>query len=200
MGKLDGFLKVRGIKELKRYNLPFSKTIFIFDFKQQEKEIDNFIKNRRYISVRSDSRNGPDFCPHNLKCPKEKAKKLIKNLNSRGYAVIIQEYVPWIGDIASGNILILKKSILVELMGEGPLIWLNRDGKVEERIKFKRDDLRESEHSGKRLIGKKRLLNILKMIRSIPPYKVVEFTLRPEGLYFWQIRGDRTARKVETWK
>lgn len=197
MDKLDKFKKIKGIKEVKRYGLSSPKTIFIFDFKKQEREIDNFLKNREYVSVRSDSKSGPDFCPHNLKCPKDKAKALIKELNLKNYAVILQEHIPWRGDKASGNILILKKHILVELMGEGPLAWLNRDGKIEEWIKFKKDDLREIEHLGKRLMEKKELVNILKMVKDLPPYKIIEFTLRPEGLYFWQIRDDKTAKKLE---
>jgi len=191
------FLKIEGIKEASKYKLPISKTIFIFDFDKQGKEIDDFIKDRDYVSIRSDSKNGTDFCPHNLKCISQKAKEFIKDLNLHGYAVILQDYVPWEGDIASGNILILEEYILLELMGEGPLIWLNRDGAMEERIKFRKDNLEEVDHFGKRLIRQKDLANLLNIVKNIPAYKIIEFTLRPEGLYFWQIRDDKTAKEIE---
>lgn len=193
----NNFLKIEGIKEALKYKLPVSKTIFILDFKKQEKEIDNFIKDAKYIAIRSDSKNGSDFCPHDLKCASNKAKEFIRELNLHGYAVILQEYIPWEGDIASGNILILEQHIILELMGEGPLIWLNRDGAIAERIRFKKNNLEEVDHFGKRLIAKKDLTNLLKMVKNIPIYKIIEFTLRPEGLYFWQIRDDQTAKEIE---
>lgn len=191
------FLKIEGIKEAARYNLPISKTIFIFDYEKQGEEIDDFTRDRDYVSIRSDSKNGTDFCPHNLKCPAKKAKEFIKDLNLHGYAVILQDYVPWEGNIASGNILILKNHILLELMKEGPLIWLNRDGAIEERIKFLKSNLEEVSHFGKRLIKKKDLMNLLMTIKDIPVYKIIEFTLRPEGLCFWQIVDDKMAKTLE---
>ena len=194
------FFKIEGIKEAAKYKLPIPKTIFIFDYKKQDREIDDFLKDRDYLEIRSDSKNGTDFCPHNLECPSKKAKEFIKDLNLHGFAAILQDYVPWEGDIASGNILILEKHILLELMGEGPLIWLNRDGTIEERIKFDKSSLKEVDHSGKRLIPKKDLLHLLKIVKDIPVYKIIEFTLRPEGLYFWQIRDDKTAREIENKK
>lgn len=193
----NNFFKIQGIKELKKYKLPFSKTIFIFDCQKQEKEIDEFLKGRKYVSIRSDSKNHSDFCPHDLKCPRNKAKEFIRELNSQSYAAIVSEYVPWEGDKASGNILILRKYILVELMGEGPLIWLNRDGKVDERIKLRKKDLKEVEHLGTRLLEKSDLIKIIKMVKNLPVYKIIEFTVRPEGLYFWQIRDDETAKTME---
>lgn len=193
----NSFLKIEGIKEAVGYKLPVSKTIFVFNFEKQEAEINDFIKGKKYVSVRSDSRNGTDFCPHNLKCPASKAKEFVEYLNSHQYAAIVQEYIPWENDIASGNILILEKHILLELMGEGPLIWLNRDGTLDEWIKFEKKSLKEVGHFGKRLIKKEDLAVILRMVRDIPIHKIIEFTLRPEGLYFWQIRDDKTAKEIE---
>jgi len=201
MGKMglytDKFQKIKGIKEIERHKLPFSKTIFIFNYEKQEKEIDEFIRGKVYVSVRSDSIKGQDFCPHNLKCPADKVREFVKELNSDGYAAIIQEYLPWEGDKASGNILILKKYILVELMGEGPLIWLNRDGQTEEQILFTKDAFREVKHWGKRLIANADLIKTLKMVKNLPLYKLIEFTMRPEGIYFWQIRNDKTAEEID---
>lgn len=192
------FLKIEGIREVAKHKLPFSKTLFIFNWQKQKKDIDEFLKNRKYVSIRSDRKGYSDFCPHDLKCRVDKAEAFIKQLNFQGYAVILQEYIPWEKDIASGNILILKKHFIIELMGEGPLIWLNRDGKIEERIKIKKSDLKEVEHSGIRLVEKQPLVKVINLVKSLPAYKIIEFTIRPEGLYFWQIRTDSTAKEIES--
>jgi len=197
--QLKGFKKIEGIKELQTYNLPIPDTIFIFNFKKQEKEIDKFLKNKENITIRTDKRGNTDFCPHILRCPKSKAKPFIKKITAKGYATILQEYLPIRKNrILSGNILILKNHILMELMGVGPLTWLNREGRVEEQIKFRKDNLKEVEHLGKRLVRKKKLVNIVKMVKNIPPYKVLEFTLRLEGPFFWQIKEDKTAKLLES--
>lgn len=177
--------------------MPSPEIIFVYDFKKEEKKIDDFLKNKEYVSIRSDRESGLNFCPHNLRCPKNKAKRFIKKFISRGYAAILQNYVPIMRDRFSGNILILKNYILMELMEEGPLTWLTREGKVEEQIKIRKSDLKEVEHFGKRLVKKRELVNILKLIKKVPDYIIIEFTLRPEGLYFWQIREDKTAKKLE---
>lgn len=195
--KSDKFLKIESIKELKKYGLPVPQTIFIFNFKKQEKEIDDFLKNKRYVSVRSDKKGATDFCPHWLGCPVKKAKNFIRKIISKGYAVIIHELIPIYVERASGNILILKKYFIIEMMSIGPLTWMNREGKVEEWIKVRKSDFKEISHSGKRILRNKKLRNILKLTKRIPPYKLIEFTLRPEGLYFWQIKNDKTAKKLE---
>ncbi len=194
--KLDGFKKIESIKKLQKYKLPITQTIFIFDFKKQEKEIDDFLKNKRIVTIRSDKIGSTDFCPLSIGCPRNKAKTLIKKINSKGYAVILQQYVP-VRSKASGNILILKKHILVELMGTGALSLMNREGEIEEQIKFRKKDLTEVSHFGKRLIRKRELINILKMVKKMPVYNLIEFTLRNNGLYFWQIREDKTAGQLE---
>lgn len=154
----NNFFKIEGIIEASRYNLPVSKTIFIFDFEKQEKEIDDFIKNRDYVAIRTDKRNGLDFYPHNLRCPKNKAKELIKELNLQGYAIILheQKHVPFgkADHQVSGNILILKEYFLIELMEGEPLILLTRDGKIDELIKIERNNLKEVMRFGKRIIKK----------------------------------------------
>jgi len=192
----EEFKKIKGIKILQKYNLPQPKTIFIFDFKKQEKEIDDFLKNKRIVTIRSDKRGQTDFCPLSVGCPKNKAKQQIKKLIPKGYVAILQEYIP-IRSRVSGNILILKNYILVELMGTGPLSLLNREGKVEEQVKLKRGNLKEVEHFGKRLISKKELVKILKLVKRVPAYKLLEFTLRSKGLYFWQMRDDKTAKELD---
>lgn len=192
----NSFKKIKGIRDLKKYNLPTPKTIFIFSFKKQEKEIDDFLKDKDFVMIRSDKKDNPDFCPHNLKCPKSAAKEFIRELTMAGYAAILQEHVPWLGNIVSGNILLLRKYILIEMMNKGPLIWLNRDGQVEEHIKINRNNLEEVYHFGKRLVREQELVKTLKMVKNLPPYYLAEFTLRPEGPYFWQIRPDKSAHRL----
>ena len=194
--KFDGFKKIESIKKLQNYNLPIPETIFIFNFKKQEKEIEKFLKNKKIVTIRSDKKGSTDFCPLIIGCQKNKAKSLIKKINSKGYVVILQQYVP-VRSRVSGNILILKKHILAELMGTGALSLMNREGKIEEQIKFKKKDLTEVSHFGKQLIKKRDLTNILKMVKKIPVYHLVEFTLRRDGLYFWQIKEDKTAKQLE---
>jgi len=194
--KFDGFKKIESIKKLQNYNLPIPETIFIFNFKKQEKEIEKFLKNKKIVTIRSDKKGSTDFCPLIIGCQKNKAKSLIKKINSKGYVVILQQYVP-VRSRVSGNILILKKHILAELMGTGALSLMNREGKIEEQIKFKKKDLTEVSHFGKQLIKKRDLTNILKMVKKIPVYHLIEFTLRRDELYFWQIKEDKTAKQLE---
>ncbi len=197
MEKHSKFKKVESIKNLERYNLPIPKTIFIFDFKKQEKEIDDFLKNNRIVTVRSDRIEQTDFCPHNLRCPRDKTKQFIKKLINKNFAVILQKYIPIMRNRVSGTILILKRHILVELMGTGPLTRLMRDGLLQERTKILKRNLKEVEHFGKRMIKREKLADILKLVKNVPPYKILEFSLRPEGIYFWQIIDDKTARRLE---
>ena len=193
------FLKIKSIKEIQKYKLPCPETIFVFNFKRQEKEIDKFLKNKENITIRTDKKGKTDFCPHILRCSKNKAKPFIKEITAKGYAAILQQYLPIRKNrILSGNILILKNHILMELMGVGPLTWLNREGRMEEQVKFRKNNLREVEHSGKKLVGRKKLVNIVKMVRNIPPYKILEFTLRSEGPFFWQIKEDKTSKLLES--
>ncbi len=197
MGKLSRFQKIESVKNLKRYKLPIPQTIFIFDFKRQEKEIDDFLKKNKIVTIRSDKIGQTNFCPHNLRCPRDKAKRFIKELIDKNFAVLLQEYIPIARDRVSGNILILKKHIFVELMGPGPLTRLTRDGLLQERAKFLKSNLKETEHFGKRMIKQKELVNIVKLVKNIPPFMILEFTLRPEGIYFWQITNDKTAGSLE---
>jgi hypothetical protein len=196
--KLEGLKKIEGIKKLQKYNLPMPETIFIFNFKKQEKEIEKFLENKKIITIRSDKKGNTDFCPNDLRCPKNKTKAFIKKITKNGYAVILQEYLPIRKNrIFSGNILVLKNHIIMELMGVGPLTWLNREGKMKEQIKFKKDNLRELEHSGRKLVRKKKLINIAKLVKNIPPYKILEFTLLLKGPFFWQIKEDKTSKRLD---
>jgi len=197
MKKLSNFKKIEGNKNLEKYSLPAPATIFILDLKKQEKEIDDFLKNRDIVMIRSDKEVDMSFCPHNLNCPKAKAKKFIEELVSKGYAAILQEHVPSEEDKLSGNILIFKKNILMELMEGGPLTLLNREGKLDEYIKIRRNDFKETEHFGKRLITKEDLGRVLKLIKKVPPFKILEFSIGQDWLYFWQIRDDKTAKELK---
>lgn len=197
MRNLKELKKVKSIEKLRKYGLPIPETTFIFDFKKQEREIDDFLVSKRIVTIRSDKENQTDFCPHDLRCERNAVKDFTKKLNAQGYVAILQRYVPIRRDRVSGNILVLKNRILIELMGTGPLTQLNRDGKVLEQIVLAKKNLKEIGHFGKRLISRKELVGILKKINNFPPYKILEFTLRPEGLYFWQIRDDRSAKCLE---
>jgi len=197
MKNLSVFKKIKGIKDLEIYGLPTPETIFIFDFKKQEKEIDTFIRNRDRLMIRSDRENDLDFCPHNLTCPQKEAKNFIGGLISKNFAVILQECIPWQEDKISGNILTLRKDLIIELMKGGPLILLNRDGQVDAYIKVRREKPKKMKYSGGKIIEKQDLENILKMVERLPPYKIVEFSIGPDWLYFWQIRDDKTAKELE---
>ena len=78
-----------------------------------------------------------------------------------------------------------------------PLYLLTRDGKIDEFIKIEKDSLREVERFGKRVIKKSDLNKILKLIKRLPDFKIVEFTLRKDGLIFWQMIDDKTAKTLE---
>ena len=164
MKNFNRFKKIKGIKNLERYGLPTPKTIFVFDFKKQEKEIDVFIRKRDYLMIRSDKENDVDFCTHNLICPQDEAKDFIRGLMSAHYAVILQECISWKEDKISGNILTLRNNTLIELMKGGPLILLNRDGQVDAYLKVKRDCPKKIEYSGKKIIRRDDLDNILRMV------------------------------------
>lgn len=192
------YKKIESIKELQEYRLPVAKSIFIFNFKKQEEEIDNFLKDKKFITIRTDKGGYADFLPCHIRYPGNKAKEKIRELIAKKYAVIFQNYIPLRKDgEVSGNILILKKDIMVELMGKGPLTWLNREGKTDERLRLKKDNLREVYHCGKRLIKKRDLVGILKLVKNIKPYKILEFSLVSGVPYFWQIRYDKTAKKLD---
>ena len=196
------YKKIESIKKLQGYGLPILETIFIFDLRKQERELDKFLQNKEYIAIRTDTTKKIEFLPHDLRCHKKKSKKIIKDLNAKGFAVILHEqnHIPFgvvNKDHISGNIAILQKYFIVELMRGEPLYCLNREGKMDEYLKIKRNSLEEIEHWGRRIISKRILNKILKMIRRLPAYKIVEFTFRPEGFYFWQIRDDKTVKKLD---
>ncbi len=192
------FLKIEGIKEIQRYKLPHPETIFIFDFKKQEKEIDDFLKDKKIITIRSDREGATDFCPNYLRCPRGRVKQFVKKITTKRFAAILQQYIPIKKNrIISGNVLTFKNHLLMELMGPGPLTLLNREGRIDEGVKFRKDRFRQVEHFGKRLVKQKALRKIANMVKSIPSHKILEFTLMSEGIYFWQIKDDKTAQKLD---
>lgn len=196
--KSSKYLKIDSIREIQRYKLPHPETVFIFNFKKQEKDIDKFLKGKEFVTIRTDKKGKTDFCPHSLRCRKSKVKQFVKDVLKKGYAVILQAYLPIRkGRILSGNISIFKNYILLELMGVGPLTWLNRQGKMEEQVKFDRKNLKKLAHFGKKLAKDDILLKIVKLVRNIPSYKILEFTLRKEGVYFWQIKDDKTLKLIK---
>lgn len=212
---MDGFAKIQSIMKIQELGLPHPETIFIFDFEKQEKEIEEFIKNKELLMIRTDRKENSDNCPHVLDCPKEDAKKAVKELNSKGYAVILSEYVPLkykeedgkiieTGDKNaakfSGNILFLADRIIIDIMEGNPLTLLNRNGIVHEHIQSD-NSLEEIFHWGERIAERETLEKIIKMLNGLDlKNKIVEFGVGPNWLYFWQIRDDKSSKMLEQYE
>lgn len=197
--QINDFPKIKSIVEIQNLGLPTPKTVFVFDAEKQENEIEEFVRDRDFLMIRSDHKINSAMCPHNLKCPRNDVKNFIKELNSKGYAAILQEHVPWTDTKISGNILLLKNQIIVELMKGGPLTLLKRHGKMDEHIRLERhNSCKELFHWGKRIASQEMLQKIVSMVERLPfSYKIVEFAFSPEWLYFWQIQSDETSKLLE---
>lgn len=193
----NSFGKIASIIEIKRLGLPSPDTVFVFDAEKQDAEIDVFLKGRELVMIRSDKKDCAGKCPHNLACPKAEAKKFIKKLNSEGFAAILQEHVPFNAH-ASGNILLLKDMMIIELMEGSPLTKLNREGKLDEHIRMGRFNGRnEISHHGKRILPRNILKKVLDLVEYLPfENRIVEFAVAPDWLFFWQIKDDKTAEKL----
>lgn len=194
----NSFAKIDSIIQIRKLGLPTPETVFIFDAEKQEAEIDGFLKDREFVMIRSDKKDSAGKCPNYLGCPKGNAKEFIKKLNSEGYAVILQEHVPF-NTTASGNILLLKNKMIVEMMEGSPLTKLNREGKLDEHIVLERfNGRKELHHSGKRLLTRNILKKVLDLVEYLPfENKIVEFAVAPDWLFFWQIRDDMTSAMLE---
>ncbi len=192
------FAKINSIVQLQRLGLPTPETVFIFDAEKQGSEMEGFLKNREYVMIRSDKSGCEGKCPHNLKCPKSDAKDFIKKLNSEGFAAILQEHVPF-NAFASGNVLLLKSKMIVELTEGSPLTKLNRQGMMDEHIQLERfNGRKEILHHGKRLLSRNILKKVLDLVEYLPfENKIVEFAVAPDWLFFWQIRDDMTSGMLE---
>lgn len=192
------FAKIDSIIRLQRLGLPVPQTVFIFDSEKQDGEMENFLKNRDHVMIRSDKKDSEGKCPHNLKCPKSEAKDFIRKLNSEGFAAILQEHVPF-NAFASGNVLLLKNKMIIELTEGSPLTKLNREGMMDEHIRMERfNGRKELHHHGKRLLSRNILKKVLDLVEYLPfENKIVEFAVAPDWLYFWQIRDDRTSGMLE---
>jgi hypothetical protein len=194
----NGFLKIGSIIQMQKLGLPTPETVFVFDAEKQEAEIDGFLKNREFVMIRSDKKDSAGKCPNYLGCPKSEAKDFVKKLNAEGFAAILQEHVPF-NTTASGNIMLLKRRMIVELMEGGPLTKLNRHGELDEHIRMERfNGRREIHHSGKRILPRNILKRVLDSVEYLPlENKIVEFAVAPDWLFFWQIRDDRTSAMLE---
>lgn len=191
------FEKVKSIMEIQRLGLPFPKTIFVFDYEKQEKEIDVFLTNTKRVTIRTDKKGNSDYCPHKFNCPKNKAKEFIRKTNSDGYAVILSEHVPFNAKI-SGNILFLDKKIIIEIMKGSPLTLLNRHGILHEHIQLDKN-LKEIFHWGKRIAERESLKKVIKIFDGQTlKNKIVEFSVGPDWMYIWQIRHDESSKLLET--
>jgi hypothetical protein len=195
--KFENLPKVKSLKRLIRYKLPIPETLFIFDFKKQEKEIDKFLSGKREVSIRSDRAENSQFCPSVSRCPINKAKLFCRKINKQGYTVILHEYLPMKKNrLACGHILTLKDQILFELVDRGAVSRLDRQGEVAEIIRFRKKDFVEIEHFGQRIVSKSALKGIYPLIKDVPPFKVLDFTLLKRGVYFYQLQDDRTASRL----
>ncbi len=205
------FEKVTSIINIQELGLPTPETIFISDSDVQIKDIEDFIENRNILTIRSDKIGQTEYCPHNLKCPKHEVINFVRELNSNEFVAIIQEYIPWeepdFFTILSGNILLLKKYIVIEMMEGGPITLLNRYGKMDEHIQIKRyNNFEETFHFGNRLISKNNLHKVLKLTENLSfDNKIFEFSIGNKNidgiyydwLYFWHIKDDKTSKSVE---
>ncbi len=192
------FAKIDSIIQIRKLGLPTPETVFVFDAEKQEAEIDGFLKNRELVMIRSDKNGCEGKCPHNLKCPKHEAKEFIKKLNSEGFAAILQEHVPF-NAFASGNIMLLKNRMIIEMTEGSPLTKLNREGKLDEHIVLGRfNGRKEISHHGKRLLARNILKKVLDLVEYLPlENKIMEFAVAPDWLFFWQIRDDKTGGMLE---
>jgi hypothetical protein len=195
--KFDKLPKILSLKRLERYGLPIPQTLFIFNFNKQEKEIDEFLRGKKEVSIRSDKMNDSQFCPSIPRCLAGKAKSLCKKINQQGYVVILHEYFPLKkGRIACGHILTLKGHILFELVDRGAVSRLDREGEVKEIVKLRKKDLTEAEHFGKRTAKRSALKKVALLVKNIPCFKILDFTLMESGPYFYQIQDDETASRL----
>lgn len=194
----NSFAKIDSIIQIRKLGLPTPETVFIFDAEKQEAEIDGFLKDREFVMIRSDKKDSAGKCPHNLKCPKHEAKGFIKKLNSEGFAAILQEHVPF-NAFASGNVLLLKRKMIVEMTEGSPLTKLNREGKLDEHMVLERfNGRKEVHHSEKRILSRNILKKVLDLVEYLPfENKIVAFAVAPDWLFFWQIRDDRTSKMLE---
>ncbi len=194
----NSFSKINSIIQIQKLGLPIPETVFIFDSERQGTEIDNFLKNREFVMIRSDKKDSEGKCPHHLKCPKHETKEFIKKLNSDGFAAILQEHVPF-NAYASGNVMLLKNKMIVELTEGSPLTKLNRLGMMDEHIRLERfNGRKEISHHGKRLLSRNILKKVLDLVEYLPfENKIVEFAVAPDWLFFWQIRDDKTGGMLE---
>lgn len=195
--KSDRLPKIRSLERLKGYGLPIPETLFIFNFKKQEREIVKFLKGRRFVSIRADKPGNSQFCPSIPRIETGKAKSLCRKINSQGYVVILHEYFSLRkGRIACGHVMTLKDHIVFELVDQGAVSRLDREGEVREIIKFRKKDLAETEHYGKRTASRKSLRKLALLVKNIPCYKILDFTLMEKGPYFYQIQDDETSRRL----
>lgn len=192
------FAKINSIIQIRKLGLPTPQTVFVYDAEKQDAEIDGFLKNRELVMIRSDKSGCEGKCPHNLKCPKREAKEFIKKLNAEGFAAILQEHVPF-NAFASGNIMLLKNKMIIEMMEGSPLTKLNREGKLDEHIRMERfGGRREIRHHGKRLLPRNILKKVLDLVEYLPlENRIVEFAVAPDWMFFWQIRDDKTGGMLE---
>jgi len=195
--KFDNLPKIESLQRLVRYGLPIPATLLVFDCGKQEKEIDAFLRGKKHVSIRADKMNDSQFCPSIPRCPSAKAKSFCRKISKQGFTVILHEYFPLRkGRIACGHVLTLKEHILFELVDRGAVSRLDREGEVEEIIKFRKSDLAEAEHSGKRTASPAALKKIARLVRNIPCFKILDFTLMESGPYFYQIQDDETASRL----
>ncbi len=197
MHDFNGMEKIKNILEIKNLNLPMPETVFVFDLRKQEKEIEEFINGKEFVMIRSDKKGNRNNCPHNLKCHANNAKSFIEKLNKEGFVAILQEHVPF-NAFFSGNVLLLKNKIIIEVMEGSPLTLMNRYGKVDEHLQIERFTRKEIKHYGKRVLTRNIFEKILNLVEYLPiENKILEFAVGPDWFYFWEIRDDKTGKMLK---
>jgi len=192
----ENYPKINGIIKLRNLGLPTPKTLIINDYELQKQEINNFLMMRKFVMIRSEKEGQSTHCPSMIQCPINQAGSFIKELNTNGYAAIVQDYIP-LNNIYSGNILVLNDSFIIEVMKGGPVSKLNREGKVDEHLRISKagDTIT---HFGSNVIPINDVKKIISKVKDLPlKNHIIEFSSGPDWFYFWHAREDKTSAKLE---
>ncbi len=183
------FKKIEGIKRLISLGLPTPKTIFIKDIDNEINKLINFLSDKEFVMIRSESINQSTHCPSMIKATKHEALQFIKKLNDDGFIAIVQEHVP-LNNLLSGTALRLNELFIIEAIRGGPGSKLTRNGLLDEHLRVNNNG-EEVFHYGKRIITK----NLVKLLMNYVSIKhhIFEFSVGPDWFYFWDAKPDPTT-------
>ncbi|MBN1923236.1 MAG: hypothetical protein JW791_00570 [Nanoarchaeota archaeon] len=192
----EGYEKITSIMRIQELNLPTPKTVFVSDVESQNEELNNFLKGKDFVIIRSDKVGQASHCPSNIKCDSSNAESFISDLNKQGYAAIVQNHVP-LNNRFSGNVLILSDCYIIEVMRGGPVSKLNREGVVHEHLRINKNGSLLF-HYGERVIPEEDIKRVISRVQGLNlNYHILEFSSGPDWFYYWHIRKDDTSRLLE---